>query len=133
MTTTEIRLKCLELAMSNTYIQKDVNNQIAQAKIYENYLLGITEQTIAKKEEPLESYFSCEKIHLTTEEGKKLKNIFNKTKNVIMDVTAFKDLEDLAQSLNKLDKENEIFKNDFYVEHNNQYLVWLNKKMFMMV
>ena len=50
MTTTEIRLKCLELAMANPYIQKDVNNQIAQAKIYENYLLGITEQKVFKKE-----------------------------------------------------------------------------------
>ena len=53
MTTAEIRLKCLELAMTNTHNVPNADNYVIQAKIYENYLLGITEQTIAKKEEPL--------------------------------------------------------------------------------
>ena len=53
MTTTEIRLKCLELAMVNTHNVPNADNYVIQAKIYENYLLGITEQTIAKKEELL--------------------------------------------------------------------------------
>lgn len=56
MTTTEIRLKCLELALNTKGIQPDAFNFIKEAKIYENYLLGITEQTIAKKEEPLPPY-----------------------------------------------------------------------------
>lgn len=56
MTTTEIRLKCLELALNTKGIQPDAFNFIKEAKIYENYLLGITEQTVAKKEEPLPPY-----------------------------------------------------------------------------